>query len=251
MTEEASVGVPARRTRRQLLAGGTGALAAVLTAEALARPAPAQAANGSPLILGQANDESQDTILNNTSPGDAVLILHPVGNGTGVEADADSGTAVGGLSNSGTGVAGTGGPSNGTGVVGTGSGDGDGVMGTGGANGGDGVRGGDNDHESSLVRRQLITPETWAGRRVWFDERHLERETSADPCSRFKNAECLKTPRPRPLTSSETAVNLPPASPMLITIPITTRTSISALGKARDGAESDRGAGGRHDRRPR
>ena len=28
----------ARRTRRQLLAGGTGALAAVLTAEALARP---------------------------------------------------------------------------------------------------------------------------------------------------------------------------------------------------------------------
>jgi len=48
MTEQVSVGAPARRTRRQLLAAGTGALAAVLTAEALARPAPAQAADGNP-----------------------------------------------------------------------------------------------------------------------------------------------------------------------------------------------------------
>ena len=36
MTDRASAGMPARKTRRQLLAGGTGALAAVLTAEALA-----------------------------------------------------------------------------------------------------------------------------------------------------------------------------------------------------------------------
>ena len=38
-TTDPPTGSPAgRRTRRQLLAGGTGALAAVLTAEALARP---------------------------------------------------------------------------------------------------------------------------------------------------------------------------------------------------------------------
>ena len=43
MTDQTTTTDPAirsadRRTRRQLLAGGTGALAAVLTAEALARP---------------------------------------------------------------------------------------------------------------------------------------------------------------------------------------------------------------------
>ncbi len=41
-----------RRTTRQLIAGGTGALAAVLTAEVLARPAPAATANGDPVRLG-------------------------------------------------------------------------------------------------------------------------------------------------------------------------------------------------------
>jgi hypothetical protein len=40
-TDPARGSAAARRTRRQLLVGGTGALAAVLTAEALARPAPA------------------------------------------------------------------------------------------------------------------------------------------------------------------------------------------------------------------
>jgi len=37
-TDPARGSAAARRTRRQLLVGGTGALAAVLTAEALARP---------------------------------------------------------------------------------------------------------------------------------------------------------------------------------------------------------------------
>jgi hypothetical protein len=42
-----------RRTRRQLLVGGTGALAAAVTAETVARPTPASAANGDSVILGQ------------------------------------------------------------------------------------------------------------------------------------------------------------------------------------------------------
>jgi hypothetical protein len=96
----------ARRTRRQLLTGGTGALAAVLTAEALARPAPAQAANGDPLILGQANDATHNTILNNTTPGNFGLVLHCLVDGIGLEAEADTGVAVLGVSNSGAGVAG-------------------------------------------------------------------------------------------------------------------------------------------------
>jgi hypothetical protein len=40
-TDQAARGAAARRTRRQLFAGGTGALALVLTAETLARAAPA------------------------------------------------------------------------------------------------------------------------------------------------------------------------------------------------------------------
>jgi len=43
-TDQPSAAPAGRRSRRQLLACGTGAFAAQLTAEALARPAPAHAA---------------------------------------------------------------------------------------------------------------------------------------------------------------------------------------------------------------
>lgn len=46
MTDQASAGMAACRTRRQLLVGGTGAVAAVLAAEAITRPARAAAADG-------------------------------------------------------------------------------------------------------------------------------------------------------------------------------------------------------------
>ena len=59
-----------RRTRRQLLAGGTGALAAVLAAETLARPAPAYADNGNPVILGSSNTATSETIISNSTAGD-------------------------------------------------------------------------------------------------------------------------------------------------------------------------------------
>jgi hypothetical protein len=66
MTDEASIrSGGARRSRRQLLAGGTGALAAVLAAEALARPAPADAADGDRLVLGR-DTETSTTILTNS-----------------------------------------------------------------------------------------------------------------------------------------------------------------------------------------
>jgi hypothetical protein len=55
MTDQVSAGVPARRTRRQLLAGGTGALAAVLTAEALAAGTPAWVDNGQAVLQGTDN----------------------------------------------------------------------------------------------------------------------------------------------------------------------------------------------------
>jgi len=54
--DRATMSAVARRTRRQLLVGGTGAVAAALTAEALARPAPAAAANGDNVILGRARE---------------------------------------------------------------------------------------------------------------------------------------------------------------------------------------------------
>jgi hypothetical protein len=77
MTDPVSAGTPARRTRRQLLAGGSGTLAAVLTAGALARPAPAYADNGNPVILGQLNDETSPTIITNSSGGPAISGFAP------------------------------------------------------------------------------------------------------------------------------------------------------------------------------
>jgi hypothetical protein len=53
MAEQTSTGTTKRRSRRQLFAGGTGALAAVPTAQAIARPAPAYA--GVDVVLGGNN----------------------------------------------------------------------------------------------------------------------------------------------------------------------------------------------------
>jgi hypothetical protein len=118
-TDQANRSAVARRTRRQLLAGGTGALAAVLTAEALTRPTPAAAAaNGDTVILGQGNSETLPTVFVNSAGGVAAL----AGTATG------SGTGVGGNSDSGDGVLGT--SVGGTGVHGTSSGSGSGVHGT-------------------------------------------------------------------------------------------------------------------------
>jgi len=104
-----------RRTRRQLLAGGTGALAAALTADALARPAPALADNGHNVILGQANAATATTAIQNGADSSGQAALRGIGtgataglsgvsdSGTGVHGDAPSGTGVQGSSGSGTG----------------------------------------------------------------------------------------------------------------------------------------------------
>jgi len=107
-----------RRPRRELLAGAAAVLG-VVTAETLASGAPAQATQGSAVLLGQDNTgATARTGLFDTGGESAVL--------------ADPGTHIG--------VAGKGG-GNGPGVQGTGAGSGSGVVGTGGASGGAGVTG--------------------------------------------------------------------------------------------------------------
>src|SRR5262249_6905673 len=97
-----------RRSRRQLLAGGTGALAAVLAAEALARPAPAAAADGDPVLLGHdGNTETRMTIITNSTAGADVLLCVASGAGFAVRGASDTGAGVLGVSNtSGIGVGG-------------------------------------------------------------------------------------------------------------------------------------------------
>jgi hypothetical protein len=114
--DQPSATAEGRRTRRQLLAGGTGALAAVLTAEALARPAPAGAADGNPVILGQSNDETTATTITNNSFAGTGLVVNTTGIGgpTAIEANSSafgvtgSGVNVGviGSSETGQGVSG-------------------------------------------------------------------------------------------------------------------------------------------------
>src|SRR5260221_12807603 len=126
----------ARGSRRQLLAGGSGALAAVVTAEALVRPAPAAAANGDPVILGHANKSTSLASITNSTAGRDVLTCFASGSGnavrgttirgTGVLGTSDFGDGVVGVSVGGTGVCGSspkgtgvrGGAGNGTGVFG-------------------------------------------------------------------------------------------------------------------------------------
>jgi hypothetical protein len=119
MSDQASAGGPARRTRRQLLAGGTGVLAGVLAAEALARPAPAAAANGDSVILGQSNSETQQTTIANSADGLSALLAIASGGGDGLA----------GKSSSGDGVVGSTSGADGSGVFGFNGGDGNGVSG--------------------------------------------------------------------------------------------------------------------------
>jgi len=107
-----------RRPRRELLAGAAAVLG-VVTAETLGHAAPAQATQGSAVLLGLDNTgATARTALFDTGAESAVL--------------ADPATHIG--------VAGTGG-GNGSGVQGTGAGSGSGVVGAGGASGGAGVTG--------------------------------------------------------------------------------------------------------------
>ena len=78
MAEQATTEVSARKTRRQLLGGGTGAVAAVLAGGALARPAPALAANGDPVLLGRVNMATGPTTISNRS-GSSALEVGSVG----------------------------------------------------------------------------------------------------------------------------------------------------------------------------
>jgi hypothetical protein len=107
-----------RRSRRQLLAGGTGALAAI-TAEALAKPAPANAV-GNPVVLGQGNREASTTTILNARGGQLALKCQGTGAGGGVQGVSKAGRAVEGTTDRGTGVIGSASQDtgNGVGVVG-------------------------------------------------------------------------------------------------------------------------------------
>jgi hypothetical protein len=73
-------------------------VAAVLTAEALARPAPAAAANGDPVILGQLNTETSQTTITDPAFGGGALAVNATGGGGGnaIEASNLSGFGVAG-----------------------------------------------------------------------------------------------------------------------------------------------------------
>jgi hypothetical protein len=139
MTDQASDGMSARRTRRQLLAGGTGALAAVLTAGVLVRPAPAAAANGDNVILGALNTATGETVITNSSNGITALNAQATGSGIGLQSASDSSDGVLGDSGSGNGVEGDASSGSGAGVLGANFGAGYGVHGW--SSGGDGVFG--------------------------------------------------------------------------------------------------------------
>jgi hypothetical protein len=115
MTDQTASSPAAQRTRRQLIAGGTGALAAVLAAEAIARPVPAHAADGNPVLLGEDNheigstaiisDNAHDALRVSTGPPFVTFAGEPANGITGL---ASSGDGVYGNSESGNGVHGMG-----------------------------------------------------------------------------------------------------------------------------------------------
>ncbi len=119
------------RSRRSLLAAGIGGAVAIV-ATALGRPAPTRAANGDPVLAGQANTATAATSVTNTANGTAVLavsgpdVVTPAAKigvygyanqdvnaravygksllGTGVWGNSDTGRGLFGRSTSGTGV---------------------------------------------------------------------------------------------------------------------------------------------------
>src|SRR5258708_21152230 len=94
-------GMP-RRPRRQLLAGGTGGLAAVLPAEALARRAPAYAGTDGDVVLGAFNNETAATAISNTTSGGSGLLGLAAGIGSaGLAGQTDVGRGVSGDSDHG------------------------------------------------------------------------------------------------------------------------------------------------------
>ena len=98
-----------RRTRRQLMAGGAGALGAAAVAS-VTRAAPAAASNGNPIIMGQGNQSTSSTFINDSS-GDTTFSALATSSGTALEGDAADGTGVAGSSSAGTGVSGVSGSS--------------------------------------------------------------------------------------------------------------------------------------------
>ena len=147
MTEQATEAdqddrnVPGRRSRRQLLTRGAGALTAVLAAEAIARPAPAYAGTDGDVVLGKVNNETTTTTINSTASGGVALFCTAIGaDGIGVLAEVADGVGVSGTSDSAVGVAGQ--TTTGAGVSGESIGSGVGVRGT--SDSGAGVSGSSN-----------------------------------------------------------------------------------------------------------
>jgi hypothetical protein len=103
--QEQTVARRHRRSRRQLLAGGAAAVG-VVAAEALTRGTPAAAANGDPIAMGQLNQASSGTSIND-SGGDTTFAALATASGTALEGDAVDGTGVSGTSVTGIGVSGT------------------------------------------------------------------------------------------------------------------------------------------------
>lgn len=141
-----------RRPRRELLTGAAAAALGVITTETLTSATPAQAAQGSAVLLGQDNTAATARTGLFTAGGESALLADPstligvAGNGgnggTGVGVQGTGIIGVRGQGNgAGNGVVGNGGPNNGFGVVGAGNGGGAGVAGQGGANNGVGVGG--------------------------------------------------------------------------------------------------------------
>jgi hypothetical protein len=84
------------------MAGGAGALGAAAVAS-LARATPAAAANGDAVILGQLNQSTANTFVNNSGSG-ATFTAAAAGGGTALEGVAVNGTGVSGTSDTRTGV---------------------------------------------------------------------------------------------------------------------------------------------------
>jgi hypothetical protein len=99
-TAEGNRKAAGRRTRRQLLAGGTGAVAAVLAVEALARPATALAASGDNVVLGQDDAASATTLVANSANDQTQAALQATGTGetSGLSGQSDDGNGVYGQS---------------------------------------------------------------------------------------------------------------------------------------------------------
>jgi len=79
-------------------------LAAVLTAQAIARPAPAYAGTDGDVVLGAVNTQTSETTISNATDGRTVLNCQVGGVGLGVGASSESGVGVCGVASTGRGV---------------------------------------------------------------------------------------------------------------------------------------------------